>query len=119
MSIVKRALRDASIAAGLLPALTFAQAGPPLPGGPTEVTAFINIICGIAGWMFVFLVVLAIIFVILAAFNYLTAGGDAEKVKTASNQLIYAAVAVAVGIFARGFPLLVSSLTGIAITGQC
>ena len=56
---------------------------------------------------FIFLMVLAVIFIIWAAFNYLRAGGEPEKVKEAGNQLIYAAVAVAVALFARGFPLLV------------
>ena len=96
------------------PVAAFAQfAGQTLPSPPvTDLATFINIICGIAGWLFIFLVVMAIIFVVLAAFNYLTSGGDPEKVKTASNQLIYAAVAIAVGLFAKALPLIVGSLLG-------
>jgi magnesium-transporting ATPase (P-type) len=109
-----RALAAASI---LAPFIVAAQVLPP-PPITTPQTA-INTLCLIAGWMFTFLIVFAIIFVILAAFNYLTAGGDPEKVKTASNQLIYAAVAVAVAIFAKGLPLLVSGLLGSNIAQQC
>ncbi|MEY4731573.1 MAG: hypothetical protein RL681_519 [Candidatus Parcubacteria bacterium] len=106
------------LAAAVAPLAAFAQfTGQTLPSTPaTDLNFFINVVCGVAGWLFIFLVVLAIIFVVLAAFNYLTSGGDPEKVKTASNQLIYAAVAIAVGLFAKALPLLVGSLVGSTAT---
>ena len=48
----------------------------------------------------------------VAAYKYLTAGGDPEKVKSASNILIYAAIAIVVALFARGLPTLIYSLVG-------
>jgi len=51
-------------------------------------------------------------FILYAAFIYLTAGGDPEKVKTASNQLIYAAVAIAVALVAQGIRFIVAQLVG-------
>lgn len=93
-----------------LPMLALAQTVPPPPF--TDAGGVVAVLCRIAGWMFDFLIVLVILFVLLAAFSYLGAGGDPEKVKAASNKLVYAAVAVAVALFARGFPLFVVNLVG-------
>lgn len=86
---------------------------PPTPGALTSLTNFKTFICTVVfNWFFTFLVVLAAIFALVAAYKYLTAGGDPEKVKAASNILIYAAVAIVAALFARGLPLLVTSLIG-------
>ncbi len=96
------------------PFLVLAQGPQPLP--PTPINSpnqALTLMCTLARWAFIFLMVLAVIFIIWAAFNYLRAGGDPDKVKEAGNQLIYAAIAVAVALFARGFPLLIGGfLTG-------
>jgi hypothetical protein len=69
-------------------------------------------LCGITNWLFYFLIILAVIFVIVAAFKYLTAAGDPEKVKAASHSLLYAAIAIVVGILAKAVPSLVGSVIG-------
>jgi uncharacterized membrane protein len=87
---------------------------------PTTVTSIggvVAIICTAVGWMFTFLIVLAVVFVLVAAFKYLTAAGDPEKVKSASHTLIYAGVAVAVAILAKGFPLIIGSFFGAGFSG--
>jgi hypothetical protein len=110
--LLKLGVRAAAGASALSPLAALAQATS-LPSPPfTSPAGAVLVLCTIAGWLFVFLVILAIIFVILAAFNYLTAGGDPEKVKTASSQLIYAAIAVAVGLLARGLPFFVGGIVG-------
>jgi hypothetical protein len=95
--------------ASVLPIPALAQS---LPSAPfTTIGAFKTFICTvIAGWMFTFLVVLAAVFVLIAAYNYLTSSGDPEMTKTARNMLIYAAVAIAAALFARGLPLIAESL---------
>ena len=103
----------ATIAASALPWLVAAQAPPPVPPSPiTSVGGVVGIMCTIFFWLFTFLIILAIIFVIVAAFKYLTAAGDPEKVKGANRQLIYAAVAVVVALIARGFPFIVGTFIG-------
>lgn len=74
---------------------------------PTTVGGFVGLICRVAAWMFTFLIVLSIVFIILAAYNYLTSAGDSEKVRTAHRMIIYTAVAVVVAVIARGVPLIV------------
>lgn len=63
-------------------------------------------ICDLADWAFTFLIIISIVFVLFAAYKYLGSAGDPERVKGAKHTLIYAAVAVAVAIVAKGVPLL-------------
>jgi len=76
-------------------------------------------LCTITNWLFYFLIILTVIFIIIAAFKYLTAGGDPEKVKGASHMLLYAAIAVVVGILARAVPTLVGSVIGSSVNTGC
>jgi len=102
----------ASLAA---PLLTSAQFVPPNPTGVQSLTGLQTFICTVVvSWLFTFLIILAVVFIIVAAFKYLTAGGDPEKVKGASHTLIYAVVAVVVAIVARALPSLVGSLFGVS-----
>lgn len=66
--------------------------------------------------MFGLLILLAIIFILVAAFKYLTAAGDPQKVKDASGYVIYAAIAVAVALLAKGIPALVGSFFNTTVT---
>ncbi len=108
----------ASLPVGIIaPLLAFAQATPPIPPATPaalkSLGAFRTFVCTIVfGWFFTFLIVLAVIFGLVSAYKYLTAGGDPEKVKAASNVLIYAAISIVVALFARGLPYLVSTLMG-------
>lgn len=70
------------------------------------------IFCPIVDWMFWILISVSIIMVIYAAYIYLTAGDDTEKVHKATKTITYAAVAVAVAIIAKGFPDLIGSIFG-------
>ncbi len=52
----------------------------------------------------------SVIMILFSAFNFLTAGGDTEKVASARNTLIYALVGVAVSLLAYVLPNLVQTL---------
>ena len=105
-----------SILALALPMLAFADT----PGAPTtpanvpqssinSVGGVLNLLCVVFGWAFYFLIVLAVIFVIVAAFKYLTAAGDPEKVKSVGSTLLYASIAIGVALLARAVPLVVGA----------
>ena len=83
----------------------------------TSLNNAVSFVCLIASWLFTFLIVLAVLFVVLAAYRYLTASGDPEKVKGASSTLIYAAVAIVVALLARSIPLIVGSLFNVSLVG--
>ncbi len=109
-----------------LPAFASAQTltQPPvtLPSNTVTVgslTSTTGIICQAINWLFYGLIVLTVIFVLIAAFRYLTASGDPEKVKAASNTLLYAVVAVIVALLAKGIPAFAGSLFGLGGPSIC
>lgn len=65
-----------------------------------------------ANWMFVVFLIVAVIAILIAAFKYLTAGGKETGIQEANRALIYAAVAIAVALLAKGLVLLVAELVG-------
>ncbi len=79
--------------------------GGPITGG-ADVIALVN---QVLFWVATLFWIGAVIFIFLAAFGYLTAAGDPEKVKNASHRLLYAVIAVAVGLMAYGIPTLVNN----------
>lgn len=99
----------------ILPVLAFAQVVPPKSGGAgnipsdvgfvqpsgTGIQQIIGIIDTVSRLMLYALLILSGLFIVYAAYLYLTAAGDGEKVKSASNVIIYAAVAIAVGLLSR------------------
>jgi len=106
---VFKKLPIASLAAVLLPVLALAQVIPPA----TPITSFqeiLNVVNTLLSWIFTIFFIIAAIVIIFAAFNYLTAGGDEEKIKKAKQQLIYAIVAIAVALVARGIEFVVEEL---------
>jgi hypothetical protein len=79
----------------------------------------VGVICNVASAMFWILIALSTVMVLYGAFVYLTAGADAEKVKTAHKTITYAAVGIVVALLAKGFPSIVASIVGGNISGGC
>ena len=117
-----------SILALVLPAMAFAQ-NVPVPVAPnqtnvpqgniTSLQSVLQLLCTVFAWAFWFLIVLAVIFIIVAAFKYLTASGDPEKVKSAGTMLIYTAVAIVVALLARAIPAVIGSFLGAGNLSSC
>ena len=96
--------------------LAFAQPQVTIPGasdtssGITTASGVLDVVKKVIGWVYVVFFVLAVLFILFAAFTYLSAAGDEEKIKTAKNQIIYAAVAVVVALLAVGFSQIIGSV---------
>lgn len=93
-----------------LPMLGFAQA----PSSPrvttiTSVQDIFDIIQTIINWLAATFFAVAVIFIFYAAYLYLTAAGDPEKLTKAKNQLIYSIVAIAIGLIAFSVTTIVSN----------
>lgn len=71
---------------------------PTLDGGAKELLGIMEYV---TNWLFTILLVLAVFFIILAAYRYLTSGGG-EEVAKAHKMILYAAVAIAVAVLAKG-----------------
>lgn len=105
-----------------LASVVYAQpsTGISLPGANTNITTvsgLVDILRGVVRWVYILFFIIAVLFIIFAAFTYLTSAGDPEKVGTAKNQLIYAAVAIAVALLAVGFQSIVSNFLAAPTTG--
>lgn len=86
-----------------VPILSAAQIGPP----ETDVREVLN---RIVDWLFVFLLIFAALFIVIAGFYFVTAQGDPEKVGKARNMILYAVIGIIVAFLARGIVILVESI---------
>lgn len=107
-SFLKIASFLAVLALVLVPVAVNAQIGEQTaPVVVTNVGATYGFLNRIINIMFSILMVLAVIFILLAAFNYLTAGGEGEKVEKANKQILYAVVAIVIAVLARSIPFVI------------
>lgn len=90
-----------------LPAMAYQ--GLPDPGVET-VDQLIDKIYKVFDVVFAILIIFAVGFIIYAAFTYITAKGEADKVQTANQMIIYAAVGVLIAIFAKAIPTVVANI---------
>jgi phosphoglycerol transferase MdoB-like AlkP superfamily enzyme len=67
----------------------------------------------LTNYLFTILLIVAVIFLIIAAFTFITASGDPDKVGKARNFVLYALIGVAVGVAARGLVALVQTIMGV------
>jgi len=109
---MKPAKRNISLFAILLviatvaPLMVLAQSG---GGTPSTADAPIKDFDGIIGllekavtWLYTIFFILAVGFILWAAFLYLTAGEDSSKVDKAKKQLINAVIAIVIALVASG-----------------
>lgn len=68
-------------------------------------------------WFFNITIIIAAIFLVFAGWQYVTAGGDEEKMKKGLNTLIRALIGVGIALLAKGLIYIVSTfITGTGVT---
>ena len=72
-------------------------------GRISTVGSLVDTVRFVVRWVYIIFFIVAVLMILSAAFTYLTAAGNEEKVKKARDMIIYAAVAVAVALLAVGF----------------
>lgn len=107
-----------ALSVGLVAAPAFATHGgehptKTIPTGITTAAGFLGVVEVITDWIFVILLLVAVIFIVLAGFQFITGGGDPAQISGARTKLIYAAVGVAVAVLARGVPEAVRGIIGV------
>ena len=96
--------------------MAFAQEAPPTGSGlpttgiPVTGGDLLERIALIGNWVFAFFLALSIIYIILAAFQFVTGGGDPAQVSAARQKLIYAMVGIAIALLAAGFDDILRSI---------
>ncbi len=68
---------------------------------PEELIERIN---KIVNWIVTLLVVFSAIYIVMAGFNYVTSGGDQDKIGKAKTQLLYGLVGVGIAVLAWALP---------------
>jgi len=76
------------------------------PGG------LLDTIASIVKWVYIVFFIVAVLFILIAAFNYLTGGGQPEKIRLAHTQLIYALIAIAIALMSVGAVAIIKNFLG-------
>lgn len=66
----------------------------------------------VVDWLFYILLFVAAVFIIIAAYYFVTASGDPETVKKARTLILYAIIGIVVAFVARGLVFLVERMIG-------
>jgi len=89
-----------------IPVLALAQGPVTAPGWLTyDVQRTLD---SVSNYLFGFLLVIAAIAIIIAAYFFVTAAGDPDKTKTARNFVLYAVIGVLVAFLAKGLVMLIN-----------
>jgi type IV secretory pathway VirB2 component (pilin) len=103
MNLNKKILAVALLVAFLVP--TVLVFGNPVPGGlqgePPNVPLD-SALTKITNFVFSVLMIVAVLFIIIAGFMFITASGNDDQVKKARSMLLYAVVGVIVALLAKG-----------------
>jgi len=78
-----------------------------------------NKLCTVFNWIFTFALILSFVFIVVAGIKYMTAGGNAEKVKEVHKTLLWVVVGIAVALISRGVPALVASFLNTHVGQAC
>lgn len=70
----------------------------------------LNSVARVTNYIFYFFMLLAVIFGIYAAFMFITAGGDEEKIKKARSIIFYVVIAIIIAVLARFLPTAVQAV---------
>ena len=104
----------ASVILGAGAGTAFAQAPAPdvIPSGITTAQGFVSLVVSITDWIFAFFLLFAVVFIVLAGFQFVTAGGDPSAVAQARTKLLWAAVGIGIALLSRGVPNVVQDIIG-------
>lgn len=89
------------------------------PESPTKTPGgLLDIITSIVKWVYIVFFIVAVLFILFAAFNYLIGGGQPEKVKLAHTQLIYALIAIAIALMSVGAVAIIKNFLQSPTSGE-
>ncbi|MDI6717917.1 MAG: hypothetical protein QMD86_02670 [Patescibacteria group bacterium] len=90
-----------------------------VPGGSriSDTDSLVGTISSIVNIFFTILLAIATVMILWAAYNYVTAAGDENKIKTAKTTLLYALLGIAIAVISRGVVTLIKSTVSSQIGG--
>jgi len=101
------------VTVGVLPAFAITPGDIPGPivaqQGPVTITGWVEVLMTVIRWIYTIVFILAVFFILLAAFFFVTSQGDPEKVTKARNMLMYAVIGIVVALLSFGIVTLVQN----------
>ena len=79
-------------------------------GSISDPQQILTILTTIVKYTYTIFFIVAIIFIIIAAFSFLTAQGDPEAIKKARAQILWACVAIAIALISMGAAQIIQGL---------
>lgn len=79
---------------------------------PLKITSISALINNIAGYLIIIAAPIAVLMILVAAFQIMSAGGNEEKVKNGKKTILYAVVGFAIILISKGIALIVKQLLG-------
>jgi len=76
----------------------------------SSIDDILTIISNITLWMYRILLAIVVIFVLMAAFTFLTSGDNVNNIKKAKNQILYAAIAVVIAILSFSVSTIITNV---------
>jgi len=83
---------------------------------PNECTgqSVVGLFSKLVTYLYTAFFIVAVGFILIAAFNYLQGGTNPEKVKTAKNQLKYAIIAIVIALLSTGISLIINNVLSVS-----
>lgn len=82
--------------------------------GQATIGGWVSILITIVRWFYTIIFIIAVLFILLAAWNFITSKGDPTKTKTARGQLLWAVIGIAVALISYTIIYFVRTL----VTGE-
>jgi hypothetical protein len=83
-----------------------------IPNNITSAQNFIDLLDNIVDWIFVIVLIGAVIFIVLAGWQFISGGGEPQGVSQARSKLLWAAVGIGVAVLSRGLIAAIRNLIG-------
>ena len=96
---------QAAITPGTIP--TGQDIGIREPSPANSVNDLVSILASLVRWVYVVFFIITVLYILLAAYNYLTAAGEDAKIQLAHKEMKWAAVAITVAFLSVGAELII------------
>lgn len=64
----------------------------------------------IANWVFAIFLAISLIYIVIGAFQFVTAGAEPAKIAEARQKITYAAIGIAIGLMVVGIPMIIRTI---------
>ncbi len=83
-----------------------------IPRGPQNPDELIAVTKVVTNWIFMGFSALAVIFIILAGWQFIAHGGEPQAVSQARSKLMYAAIGIAIALISQGIVPVIKAIVG-------